>query len=270
MADKRAYFKLDVGYLTNPKVAQVMDESATAIVLHVGSIAYSAQHLTDGEVPVRLLLRLTGATKNDADLLLAHGLWIQGQQKGLAHVHDYLEHQRSATEVKGASEAGKLGAEARWHADRNADRMPDAMPIASETEMPAASESAMPREREERERKKKNVGDAADAPRLDVRRVCDHLADRIEGNGSKRPTIGKTWNDSARLMLDNDDRTEDDVHRAIDWCQANDFWRANVMSMSKMREKFDQMRLQAERDNANVHPMRRPGEGPDDWMRRTL
>lgn len=86
--------------------------------------------------------------------------------------------------------------------------------------------------------------------RVDVERICQHLADRIEGNGSKRPTITKAWRDAARLMIDRDGRTEDQVHGAIDWCQDSDFWRSNVLSMPKLREKYDTLRLQATRPAA--------------------
>lgn len=73
-------------------------------------------------------------------------------------------------------------------------------------------------------------------------RLCEHLADRISEDGSKRPTIGKGWRDAARLMLDNDGRTEEEIHQAIDWCQSHSFWRTNILSMPKLREKFDQLR----------------------------
>jgi len=83
--------------------------------------------------------------------------------------------------------------------------------------------------------------------RADVERLCAHLADRIEANGSKRPAITKRWRDSARLMLDRDGRTEQQVTTAIDWCQDSEFWRSNILSMPKLREKYDQLRLQASR-----------------------
>src|SRR5690606_10755764 len=57
---------------------------------------------------------------------------------------DYLRHQRSAAEVKGASEKGKRAASARWHASGNA--------ASNASSMHDASATAMPREeREERE-----------------------------------------------------------------------------------------------------------------------
>jgi hypothetical protein len=82
--------------------------------------------------------------------------------------------------------------------------------------------------------------------REEVHRLCQHLADRIEGNGNLRPNITKTWLDAARLLLDTDKRTKDQVHRAIDWCQGNEFWRSRIMSMPKLREKYDALRMQAE------------------------
>lgn len=95
--------------------------------------------------------------------------------------------------------------------------------------------------------------------RADVERICIRLADRIEANGAKRPAITKRWRDAARLMLDADHRAEADVLAAIDWCQDNEFWRANILSLPKLREKYDQLSLQAQRGNGGtvVHIDRR-------------
>jgi len=84
--------------------------------------------------------------------------------------------------------------------------------------------------------------------RDDVERLCLHLADRIEGNGCKRPTVTQKWRDAARLMLDRDERAEDKIRKAIDWCQDSEFWRTNVMSMPTLREQYDRLQLQAQRE----------------------
>ena len=92
----------------------------------------------------------------------------------------------------------------------------------------------------------------ADTPvRPEVEALCDHLADRIEQNGSKRPRITKGWRDAARLLLDRDDRDLDQAHLLIDWCQGDEFWRSNVLSMPTFREQYDRLRLAAQRKN---HP----------------
>jgi hypothetical protein len=104
----------------------------------------------------------------------------------------------------------------------------------------------------------------AKPPREDVERLCVHLADRIEGNGSNRPNITQKWRDAARLMLDNDQRTEDQVHTAIDWCQDDEFWRINVMSMPKLREQYEKLRLAALKDQRG-----RAGPGRPSGPRQT-
>lgn len=88
-------------------------------------------------------------------------------------------------------------------------------------------------------------------PRDDVEHLCESLADKIEQNGSRRPTITKAWRDAARLMIDKDGIPFDMVQGAIDWSQNHEFWRSNILSMPKLREKYDQLRLQAERGSGN-------------------
>ncbi len=81
----------------------------------------------------------------------------------------------------------------------------------------------------------------------DTEAECDLLADLIERNGSKRPRVTKAWRESSRLLREVDGRTHEQVMTCIQWCQADEFWRGNVLSMPKLREKYDQMRLQAQR-----------------------
>lgn len=85
----------------------------------------------------------------------------------------------------------------------------------------------------------------AAAPRPDVESLCEHLADRIEANGSKRPAVTKAWRDEARRLLDLDGIEASKAHNLIDWCQADPFWRSVVLSMPKFREKYEQLRLKA-------------------------
>lgn len=116
-----------------------------------------------------------------------------------------------------------------------------------------------PLERKGRERKgKENNSSSVTAlaprnpPRADVEEACRLLADLIEANGSKRPTITGRWRDAARLMIDNDERTLDDVLGAIRWSQNDNFWRANILSMPKLREKYDQLRLIAQQSHRTL------------------
>lgn len=100
-------------------------------------------------------------------------------------------------------------------------------------------------QREVREPPARSTAVAATTPRPEIDKLCELLADRIEANGSKRPTITKRWEDACRLMLDRDGRTPEQVAYLIDWSQSDSFWKSNILSMPKLRDKFDQLRLQA-------------------------
>ena len=52
------------------------------------------------------------------------------------------------------------------------------------------------------------------------------------------------WADSARLMIERDKRDKRRIKEVIDFCQDDPFWRRNILSVPKLREKFDQLELQ--------------------------
>ena len=103
-----------------------------------------------------------------------------------------------------------------------------------------------------------------DPPRVDVDKVCGYLADRIHGNGSKRPVITQAWRDAGRRLIDRDGRSVEQIIRAIDWCQDDDFWRSNILSMPKLREKYDQLRLAAQRSAQPAPSAHRAYRNPAD------
>lgn len=81
--------------------------------------------------------------------------------------------------------------------------------------------------------------------RTDVEALCELLRDLIIENGNLSPNITKAWRDAARLILDRDGRDFEKTMNLIRWSQHNSFWRKNIMSMSKFRDKYDQLRLAA-------------------------
>jgi hypothetical protein len=55
----------------------------------------------------------------------------------------------------------------------------------------------------------------------------------------------KPWLDAARLLIDTDGREPREVVKVLRWCQADEFWKTNVLSMAKFREKYPQLRGRA-------------------------
>lgn len=153
MADKRPWFKLDVGYLSNPKIAVLLEDQPRAVLLHLQCIAYSKQHQTDGVVPMQVAMRLACAMQCNADALVDAGL-LTDLGGGRAAVHDYLDHQTSSDDEKQVSEARSRAARARW----NANGMQDASGVHSNLDTGSNAEKR-------REEKKKDM--SADADRFD-------------------------------------------------------------------------------------------------------
>jgi hypothetical protein len=87
------WVKIDVSYLRNPKLTAV---SAPARLLHLASICWCADQLTDGHIPRRILIGLaheagiakTWAERRAAELEQA-GLWEPNGRAGGWEVHDF-------------------------------------------------------------------------------------------------------------------------------------------------------------------------------------
>lgn len=49
------------------------------------------------------------------------------------------------------------------------------------------------------------------------------------------------WADNIRLMIQRDNRAPQKIKNMIDWCQADDFWKQNILSTAKLRKQYDTM-----------------------------
>lgn len=49
------------------------------------------------------------------------------------------------------------------------------------------------------------------------------------------------WINDCRLLRERDRRLPEDIKRVIEFSQADDFWKSNILSMSKLRKQFNQL-----------------------------
>ena len=84
--------------------------------------------------------------------------------------------------------------------------------------------------------------------------LAEYMAKRIKDNGSRAPAVSKKWVDDIRLMMERDERTYEQIKYLIDWSQNDSFWKTNILSPSKLREKFDQLRLNVIREHKLKEP----------------
>lgn len=95
----------------------------------------------------------------------------------------------------------------------------------------------------------------ADVPRPDVDGLCGYFASALARNDVKA-TVTAKWRTEARLLLDRDQKDPTEIRAVIDWATGDSFWRANILSVPKLREKYDQLRLgmQANRFSSDLDP----------------
>jgi len=91
----------------------------------------------------------------------------------------------------------------------------------------------------------------SDAPLFPVdslpMRLAVHLKDCILENNPKpksKPNP-ETWAVDIDKMIRLDKLDPDEIGAVIDWCQGDEFWRANILSGYKLRDKWDTLYLQA-------------------------
>jgi hypothetical protein len=60
----------------------------------------------------------------------------------------------------------------------------------------------------------------------------------------KVPPRLDSWANTVRLMVEIDKRSLDRIRAVVDWCQADEFWCSNILSMDKLRKQFDKLEFQ--------------------------
>lgn len=73
---------------------------------------------------------------------------------------------------------------------------------------------------------------------------------------AKEPNL-QSWADDMRKLVELDGRSIENVKEVIRWSQRDEFWKGNILSAKKLREKYDQLKVQASNTKAS-----RPGERP--------
>lgn len=276
------YALIDESFADHPKTLQVLDQpgGTDAIALWAMGLGYARRMARPdrpdeaGVISGSMVRRLMGERGRDAaELLVKFGLW-ETHQDGAYRYHDFIDWQQLRGWWARAEAAQRGGKTKQQHARADQFAYPDAEPMAQRHAEPMASAEATAQPSAEGVPISVHISsyqEGANAPssslavqdRPELMRLCVLLADLIEGNGSKRPTITKTWLDSARLLLDKDlvrpdyptpERRVLAAEACIRWCQADEFWRGNILSMPTLRRQFDKLRLSAARRPGGTRP----------------
>lgn len=236
-----AWFKVDDGLHSSRKLLSIPKRTRWA-ALGVWSFAgsWSSDQLTDGFIPDYMLAEW-GTPPAAPEALVEAGLWER--TSGGYVFHNWHEYQPRKEDV----DAERAKARERMRELRARRNQPKPQEDGEEesvfgrTALNGSDEVRNP----DPTRPDPFSSSKEEEGRPEVEMLCDKLADAVAANGVKRPTKTKAARDAARLLLDKDGYTLDQVLWMINWATTHEFWRSNILSMAKLRDKFDQMKLQA-------------------------
>lgn len=252
------WFKVDDGLSSSLKTTRIpRARRAAAMGLWVLAGSWSARELTDGFIPAHMVDELACTIESAEDLVAAE-YWSTAE--GGWQMADWAVDQptRAETEEKRRKNAEKVAA---WRQNRQRGNQPGSNPVTdagtNQVANPAPVPVPVPDPSQEEIPTESLSSDAAVAPpRPEIDGLLDLLDSELIRNGSKPPSRTQRNRDAVRLMLDRDGRTVEQIENAIRWCQADSFWRSNILSAAKLREKYDQLRLAAQREQKPQTPGR--------------
>ena len=207
--------------------------------------------------------------------------WIDVLPGGERRLHDWDENQPWASGAQARSEAARNAANARWkkrlgnrsecpeHAVGNADEcgphaegMPGACGGHSGGHAEGNAPSPIPSPSPKPTPKKTFSSDS------DEIRLSKLLFDLILENDPKaRSPDFQKWAVHVDRMIRLDERTPEEIEAVIRWCQADEFWKGNILSTTKLRDQFSQLVIKSKEPGKNPKPGKQ--RGIDDFNGKT-
>lgn len=93
--------------------------------------------------------------------------------------------------------------------------------------------------------KNKKIFEADSDPYL----LAKFLENNITENNPKFPkseSQRQRWAKDFDLMIRRDKIDADDIAEVVEWCQRDNFWRSNILSGKKLRERYQQLKMRME------------------------
>ena len=167
--------------------------------------------------------------------------WVQsGLQRTFQKQNDFSESQRA----RAAARWKKEHAESMPDVCRNdAETMPDSVPnVCSSSSSSNPSSELRGSDKELASGQRKSKGSSSP----ECWRLAALLKTEILRNKPDYKVTAvqeRNWSVTADRMLRLDGRDPEEIADIIRWSQADEFWMSNILSMDKLREKFDQLQL---------------------------
>lgn len=238
-------------------------KAGPAMALWVVAGSWCSDHLTDGFVPDYMADRLMSGGREMADQLVEAGLWVPDASEGDEgwRFHEWNDRNPTAEQV----EAERAGARERMRRVRSKrdDGSPDVRANTSvRSPYPDPVPNPIPKDQDQDPLVAPDGDDAEVVPiepevSDDAIKLARQTARMIAANGHPLPKQGskahRSWLVEADRLLrlgppgqtTAPPPTLDEALEVAEWATSDDFWRSNIASIPKLRQKWSQLALKA-------------------------
>lgn len=247
-----AWFKVDDKLHTSRKLLSIPRRyRLSALGLWTLAGSWSADQLTDGKVP-DYMVEEWGGTKVLVDWLVKSDLWQEipdGTQ-----FKNWAEYQPTKATIEGEREKNREKLR-KWRERNQGSTKGDNRdetgyePDGNPAPVPTRPDPTRPIKEEAK-------ASSSEHERPDVERVIQSFSDMLKANDIKHKP-GQTWRTAARLLIDRDGYTPEQIIFVAKFATADEFWKSNILSLPKLREKFEALKIKAQAQN-NPHTQMRP------------
>lgn len=249
------WVKISDEFYDDPKLERV---GVGAVGTFVRILSYCAKHLTDGEIPEKTALRFADGDHGLVADLLDIGVLTNGGPGTLSvpKFTEYNPSRRTREQQRAEWRERQRRHRRRVTAVTRDKRVTTGTGTGSSgstdaSVSPTSSSSPSANEASEGE------------PEYAVKLAAE-LARLVADNGRPAHLIQSgSWAREARLMVERDKRDPREAWRVLRWCQADEFWRGNILSMAKFRKQYDQLR-----HKAKLKPQKADALSRDEWLAR--
>jgi hypothetical protein len=242
MAKELPYFKFEPNQWENGNV-QICSREDKGLFLDLCSMYWSRL----GKVPFKLAVqKLCNGNATAFDSLINEGIFtVIEDDICIEFLNEQLQ------EFEDQSEINRKNALEGWKKRRESERNATASKPQSETD--GIREEKSKEEKSKEEKKKTFMSEAKASDLSEVNKPYFEIAkaffDLFNKNASD---LGVTWLhlnktkcndfvDPIRLMILTDKRKTDDIRAVWEFLKHDDFWKPNIQTSKKLREKFDQL-----------------------------
>ena len=213
--------------------------------------------------------------------------FLEKMTNGTYALHDWEDHQGYVIHAERRKAQARNAAATRWqkrqgeivpeadaqHAGSNApspDPVPELIPVPEPVPVTLLSSQPAPAAGSLKRKREKSPAPVF-AEDSEPYRLAVLMRDTLKANVPtlKEPNLQK-WAHSFALALRNDKRMSEPgfVSQVVLWACSDVFWRANIQSPDKLREKFDQLTAKMEAEAAKARAASQPGNWKSPAQRR--